>query len=101
MEHFDLPDIEQAEPTDEDEQREREQSKLDMQRQEADDERRWEGIEFTGRSPDSARAKKCAEERKEYVTQRNGWVERVVGPIHSKKKSKADRERLEAEGDGG
>ena len=97
MEEFDLPDIEAVEPTDEQNQREREQLRLDMQRQEEDDERRWEGIEFTGRSPDSARAKKCSEERGEYVKQRDLWVERVVGPIHSKKKSRKDRERLEME----
>ncbi len=96
MEDFVLPDIEVVEPTDEEEQSERDQLKQDMERQETDDERRWEGIEFTGRSPDSARAKKCSEEREEYVKQRDLWVERVVGPIHSKKKSKADRERLEA-----
>ncbi len=100
MEEFDLPDI-IVEPTDEEEKQEREQLRLDMQRQEADDERRWEGIVFTGESPDSARAKKCLEERIEYVGQRDNWVERVVGPIHSKKKSKADRERLEAEGERG
>lgn len=97
MEEFDVPDIESVEPTDEQEQREREQLRLDLQRQEEDDERRWEGIAFTGASPDPARAMKCLEERKEYVTQRDKWVERVVGPIRSKKKSKADRERLEAE----
>ncbi len=96
MEEFVLPDI-VVEPTDEQEQQEREQLRLDMQRQEADDERRWEGIEFTGESPDSARSKKCADERREYVTQRDKWIQWVVGPIHSKKKSRKDRERIEAD----
>ena len=119
MEEFDLPDIEAVEPTDEQEKRERDQLRLDMQRQEADDERRWEGIELLPPAKtetikegpyagfnvsvedllyDMARAKKCLEERKKYVKQRDRWVEKVVGPIRSKKKSKADRRRLEAEG---
>lgn len=92
MEHFDLPDIETVEPTDEQEQRERKLLRLDMQRQEEDDERRWKNTHLS-------RARKCAEERTEYISQRDKWVKWVVGPIHSKKKSKADRERLEAEGE--
>ena len=101
----------------EDEREEREAMIRDMERQEADDERRWEGIELAppakaetikegpyagfkmaveDHSPDPARAKKCADERKEYVKERDPWIERIVGPIHSKKKSKAKRERLDA-----
>jgi len=118
MEEFDLPDIETVELTDEEEQHERELLRLDMQRQEVDDERRWGGIQFAPpyeeetikegpyagfkmvtfcHKPEFVRAKKCSEERKEYVKQRDKWVEWVVGPIRSKKKSRADRERLEIE----
>jgi len=118
MEEFDLPDIEPVVQTDEEEQKERKLLRLDMQRQEVDDERRWKGIELApsakaetikegpyagfriateDHSPDQARVRKCSEERKRYVKLRDRWVERVVGPIHSKKKSRKDRERLEAE----
>ncbi len=120
MEEFDLPDIEEpVEPTEEQEQHERELLQFSMQLQEVDDERRWKGIElaacaaaetikegpYTGfriatedHSPDQARVNKCVKERLVYVTQRDAWVERIVGPIGSRKKSRKDRERLEAEG---
>ncbi len=107
-----------ASEEDDDDRKWQEDQLRSMERQEADDERRWEGIALAppakvetieegvyakfkvaveDHSPDPARVKKCAEERLEYVKQRDIWVERVVGPIHSKKKSRKDKERLEAE----